>query len=394
MKNCKSQDTFIMDKKKILYILNSTAMGGATISFLNLVSGVSQNGYDFVVVAPKEDKKLQKQIAEIGGSYRTWGGIDSCYYRRNLINPLNLIRTLLRVFKVYIIKARSLKPLLDIVREEKPDLIHTNVGVIQEGYFVARFLKIPHVWHLREYQDKDFNLQVLPSKQTFCKMLQKSNVITITEDILKYFGLDTVNTARNIYNGILHEDEVLNILPKEKYFLCASRISSEKGHDGVIRQFAKFHSVHRDYSLVILGFGDNGYIDYLKEIIDTLECKDAIKWIGYTEQVTDYMSKAKALIVNSQFEGFGRMTAEACFNNCIVIGRDTGGTKEILEKTGGFLFSTDDGMLQCMNDVAEMSDDEYAKISNAACNTAVRLFSIEKNIEQTCDLYQSILRNN
>ena len=74
MKNCKYQDTFIMDKKKILYILNSTAMGGATISFLNLVSGVSKNGYDFVVVAPKEDEKFHKRIAEAGGSYRIWGG--------------------------------------------------------------------------------------------------------------------------------------------------------------------------------------------------------------------------------------------------------------------------------------------------------------------------------
>lgn len=74
MKNCKNQDTVIMEKKKILYILNSTAMGGATISFLNLVSGVSQNGYDFVVVIPNKDEKFQKRIAEVGGSYRIWGG--------------------------------------------------------------------------------------------------------------------------------------------------------------------------------------------------------------------------------------------------------------------------------------------------------------------------------
>ena len=107
---------------------------------------------------------------------------------------------------------------MDIVREEKPDLIHTNVGVIQEGYFVAKFLRIPHVWHLREYQDKDFNLQVLPSLKTFRKMLQKSNVITITEDIQKYFGLYNISTARNIYNGILHQDEVRNIQPKENFF--------------------------------------------------------------------------------------------------------------------------------------------------------------------------------
>lgn len=319
------------------------------------------------------------------------GGVNSCYHKRNLTNPLNLIRTLLRIAKVYSIKVRSLKPLLDIVREEKPDLIHTNVGVIQEGYFVANYLKIPHIWHLREYQDKDFNLQVLPSKRAFRKMLQKSYVITITEDILKYFGLDSKPAARNIYNGILHRNEVFDIFPKENYFLCASRISSEKGHDGVIRQFAKFYTTHQDYSLVILGFGDNDYIEHLKELAETLECKDAIRWVGYTEQVSDYMSRAKALIVNSRFEGFGRMTAEACFNNCIVIGRNTGGTREILEKTGGLLFSTEEEMLDQMIKLADMNVTQYASISTTAYNEAIRLFSVERNVEQTCAFYETIL---
>ena len=103
------------------------------------------------------------------------------------------------------------------------------------------------------------------------------------------------------------------------------------------------------------------------------------------------MAKAKALIVNSRFEGFGRMTAEACFNNCIVIGRNTGGTKEILEKTGGLLFSTEEEMLGRMIQVADMTDTEYVAITKAACAEAIRLFSVERNIEQTCDFYESIL---
>lgn len=35
-----------------------------------------------------------------------------------------------------------------------------------------------------------------------------------------------------------------------------------------------------------------------------------------------------ALIVPSPFEAFGLITAEAMFNKCLVIGRDTAGTKE------------------------------------------------------------------
>ena len=40
------------------------------------------------------------------------------------------------------------------------------------------------------------------------------------------------------------------------------------------------------------------------------------------------MSKALALFVPSSFEGFGFITVEAMFCGCLVIGRNTGGTKE------------------------------------------------------------------
>lgn len=40
------------------------------------------------------------------------------------------------------------------------------------------------------------------------------------------------------------------------------------------------------------------------------------------------MSKAQALIVASRFEGFGFITTEAMWNDCLVIGKNIAGTKE------------------------------------------------------------------
>lgn len=42
------------------------------------------------------------------------------------------------------------------------------------------------------------------------------------------------------------------------------------------------------------------------------------------------MNRATALIVPSPFEAFGLITAEAMFNKCLVIGKDTAGTKNNL----------------------------------------------------------------
>ncbi len=53
-----------------------------------------------------------------------------------------------------------------------------------------------------------------------------------------------------------------------------------------------------------------------------------LKGILPTNQIYDLMNRATALIVPSPFEAFGLITAEAMFNKCLVIGKDTAGTKE------------------------------------------------------------------
>ena len=104
------------------------------------------------------------------------------------------------------------------------------------------------------------------------------------------------------------------------------------------------------------------------------------------------MSKAKALIVASYNEGFGRMTAEAAFCNTIVIGRNTAGTKEILSKTGGLPFNNVTEMTNQMEAISTMSHDEYKIMAQKAQKVAIDCFSIESNVNQVQELYKSIVQ--
>ena len=144
------------------------------------------------------------------------------------------------------------------------DLIHTNIGPINIGYKASRSLNIPHVWHIREYGDKDFNLFPFPSKRYFRNTLRKSYVVCITKDLLQYNQLDHYDKARVIYNGVRSEKEK-DYSYKSNYFLCASRISPEQGFDQILRVFSVFCKSHKDVKLVILGFGEADYVDFLKQ---------------------------------------------------------------------------------------------------------------------------------
>jgi len=378
---------------KVLYIVNTTGMGGGNISFINLIQGMSSRGVEVYIVHP--DKNIDSDFLA-----RTKEYVKEYYYVPLHPQVMNhgssflgrckrVIKRLLRYDAVLLkFEIRKVKR---VVKKIQPNLIHTNVGVIHSGYYSAKKLGIPHVWHVREYQDKDFNWIILPSKEKFISYLNNTYVITITRDLLKYFRLENSPKATCIYNGCFSKAEVALDMPKEKYFLCCSRVSPEKGHDEVIKAFSEFRKEYPDYKLIIAGFGPSNYIDKLKGLAESLGCSEGVSFVGYYDDVRPLMDKASALIVASRFEGFGRMTAEAAFRGCLVIGRNTGGTREILEQIEGYPFEKGVGeIIEKMRNIAELSNEDYQMKARQSQEIACRLFSNEQYVDAVYNVYQTL----
>ena len=165
-----------------------------------------------------------------------------------------------------------------------------------------------------------------------------------------------------------------------------------KNTDDFRRVEKLFFNKYPEYKLVILGEGNHNYIESLKRLANEANCLSSVIFKGLVSNVSDYMQKATALIVGSHFEGFGRMTAEACFDGCIVIGKNSGGTREILSQTGGFLYDTQEEMLAFMEDVAKFPEEKYYSIAKKAQQTAQNLFSIEKYTEKIYSIYTQVLK--
>ena len=361
-------------------------MGGATISFLNLILNLDKSVFKPVVVLPENNKRtdLEFILEENKIDYHYVFLVSSVLREFHIKNSIPwIVKYIYLPFKKY----RSYKSLKRLFLSVTPDIIHTNVGLIHEGYHIAKKYNIPHVWHLREYQTLDFKLDIYPSYRSYCSYLKNSYVITITEAIYHYFKLEKNNKAFPIYNGIFRVDDCLELRPKENYFLMASRISPEKGHIDVIRAFSSF-SKKDFYRIKIAGFSnDPAYLEELKAVVCEYKCEDRVQ-----KDIKPLMSKAKALIVASYNEGFGRMTAEAAFCNTIVIGRNTAGTKEILSKTGGLPFNNVTEMTNQMEAISTMSHDEYKIMAQKAQKVAIDCFSIESNVNQVQELYKSIVQ--
>lgn len=374
--------------KKVLYILHSSKMGGATISFLNMVCGMKEQGYVPFVVYPDNNKAFINILDENGLENArvelTPLILRSNSLKSSLLYPYHYVRLSLRLKK-------TTESMERLVQSVKPDIIHTNTGIIHEGYFAARKFGIPHVWHLREYQDLDFGWHIFPSKNEFIRMLSSSHVIAISHGIFDHFKLSDCKD-RVIYNGILSKQGIAYIPLKQKYFLCASRVVASKGHEDVVRAFAVFNKQHPDYRLIILGDGHERFISRLCKLAYKSGVLAQVDFKGYqtVRETVRFMQEAKALIVASKFEGFGRMTAEASFAGCAVIGRATGGTKEIIDTTSGMLFHDVSGLIQAMSDVASMDEKSYSQLVLRGQRLAVENYSIERNIHDIAQYYSSI----
>lgn len=365
-------------------------MGGATHSVLTLISHMNKKGCDVVVVIPNEDTAFVELLKSTRANYYVVNlGFKAYPFYMHKIGyikwPYHLLKTLLREY----ISKRKLEKIL---RKENIDIVHTNVGPIVCGYKACKKTGIPHVWHIREYGDKDFNIAMFPSRKDFRRCLMDSYVISITKDLLKYNQLECYSKAHVIYNGVRKNNDIRNVYPKDNYFLCASRISPEKGFDQIVRVFSLFHKKYPEFKLKIIGLDINNYTEHLSQMAHKLNIYNCIEFEGYKKNVSDYMAKAMALIVASPYEGFGRMTAEAAFAGCLVVGKNMAGTKEIMDIIGGFPFNSDMEMLEAMINVCELSENKYHLMAQFSQEQARRFFSEESYVDKVTNLYNSILQ--
>lgn len=381
---------------KILYILSGTTIyDGATKAIANLIYGLLDKGVEPVVVCPDKNGIFQVFIEKGIKCYATPFTFSSYPGTTGVKNILMYVP---RIIKHSIVNVIGYIKILAIVKAERPDIIHTNVSVIDIGYRVAQKLSILHIYHIREYQDLDFNIKVFPSKQTFIDRIKqhKSYAICITRGVSQYFCLNE-SEAKVIYDGVLPISSKCQIGQKDDYLLYAGRLEENKGAKFVIEAYiGAFKSAKIHTKLLMAGSAPNPSYEVM---LKTIASGYPIEFLGMRKDVGDIMKKAKATIVPSFFEGFGFVAAEAMFNGCLVIGRDTAGTKEQFDNglayyghEIGLRFSTEDELSHLLVKVSNADKNEFEEMIQDGQNTVTSLYSVEKHVEDVWEYYHEILR--
>ena len=383
---------------KILYITNSIGMGGASVAILNLLQVLVKNGITPLVTCPEEGP-FSRKLKDLGIEVRCIGNPLEIYpylhsWRSYVKYPYSLFCMLFHRYLAY-------KKICSYVKSFKPDIIHTNVGPIHIGYFAAKKYKIPHVWHIREYQKEDFGMHPFPSMKVFLKRIHDNDnyCISITKNIFKHFNL-MQSKDEVIYDGVIEKNRmpIFNEC-KKPYIFFAGRLGDAKGIKDLLYAFNKYALNNGKYDLYIAGSGTDKYINECVSIIDP-QFRDRVYFLGEClhEKVYKLMYEASVFVVPSRNEGFGFITAEAMFNGTIVIGRNTGGTKEqfdngeqLIGESIAIRYNDINDLYSALFRCQNYSSDAYKDLAVKAQQVVCKLYDIENQANRILAFYHSIL---
>lgn len=282
-----------------------------------------------------------------------------------------------------------------IIKSFKPDIIHSNNGQIYGGFIMSKLFHIPHVWHLREYIVEDHGY-VIRYPEFFRKGMASSHCIAISRGIFKHWKMQEGKDIQ-IYNGIYSEKALLPYeSAKDDCFLFCGRIVKTKGVTEMLEAFAEYAKHNHTTQLLLAGEGakgDEAYIESLKTLIKEKGIEERVKFLGFVKDMRPLMQKSKALIVPSYYEALGRITIEGMLMGCFVIGKNTAGTKELLEnEKAGILFGTTEEMADAMLKVNQMNAEQLDTHNLRVRKQACCHYTSEYNAQYTFDFYQKVLR--
>lgn len=187
----------------------------------------------------------------------------------------------------------------------------------------------------------------------------------------------------------------LDIVKKQVLFL--SRIHVKKGIEILIEAFKKLRAESldfRDWSVVIVGNGENDYIENLKQKVKSLELEDCIKILPpvFGEAKTKLYQESSLFCLPSYSENFGMVIAEAM--SCGVPSITTTNCPwEFLDdtKTGWCIDLSVENLVIALREVLSMRSEDLFEMGQRASKLIYDRFNYRNVASKTKNLYQWIL---
>jgi len=282
----------------------------------------------------------------------------------------------------------------------KIDLVYTNSSVTPIGRLAARRAGVPHIWQIREFGDLDFDLHFIFPGWLSRRFISGSDAVICHAKAVQahHFSGPRPNVyqivngaaALPVFEERLRRRQAAPV--SEPYtFMMLSVISPKKGQEQAVRALANLRDGGIMARLILAGSGRQDYLNQLQALVSELDLQDWVSFPGFVPDPFPLYYQCDCALVCSENEAFSRVALEAMSTVLPVIGRNSGGTPEIIVhgKTG-FLYDSIEELVASMQNLVQ-EPEEARQMGLAGWQRARELFSIEDNAANVYKVIQSVI---
>ena len=296
---------------KILQVIPYFCFGGAETMCENLTYALTRQGHSVTVVSLYNEKTpISRRMEE--------SGIRILYLDKKLGLDVSMISKLRKIMK-----------------QEKPDVVHTHLDVIKYAAAAAKLSGVRrcvHTVHNVAHEEAEGRLQKIINTVYF--KLGWSVPVALSPEvqrtIVSFYGMEPEKVPV-IYNGV----DLSRCLPKTGYglsdpvqLLHIGRFNHQKNHRGLLEAFALILAQVPNCRLHLLGDGE--LQQDVEAYADQLGLRENISFHGSQSDVYPYLQKADVFLLPSKFEGMPMTIIEAMGTGLPVVATAVGGVPDML----------------------------------------------------------------
>ncbi|MFC1854310.1 glycosyltransferase family 4 protein [Candidatus Dependentiae bacterium] len=389
-------------RKKILYVHHGKGIGGAPISLLQMACGLDKKKYDPVVLflhnSDAVDLFKDRGVKVLGpvGRY-DFSHTKIWWYRWYHIH--HILRALWDSFFLWFWDAKNW------IKKVKPDIIHLNTSTLLVWGVVAKKMRIPVVWHVREPLSKGYF--------GFRRWLVKKVVGKYSDIILPICKNDALpwkdlSKTKVLYNAVDLKkfDSKMRKKTETPTILFLGGLSKEKGTHIILRVFEKLLLKLPEAILKVAGYWGveekcNFFLsspsEKFKETLEklVLPVKKSVEFLGPIKNVPEEMSQSTCLVFPATVGHFARPVIEAgCMGVPVVASNLPPLDELVIDGKTGFLVTPDD-IESWVEKLAKicMSERLRLKMGLEAKIFCCGKFGLEKQVKMLEEIYENLIQS-
>lgn len=365
---------------RILQVIPHLGSGGAERFVVDLSNELVEFGHDVILLT----------FYDLVGKYG--------FYKDDIDKRVRLVS----LRKQPGLSVKAMKQVIDIVRHEKPDIIHSHINSLQYTMFPQIFMaKGVHTVHNEAHLEARGALEVGLRKFAFRHNLVQPVTISPEshDSFVAFYGKEAplINNGRAVNGNISVTDDVKSEVERfrkssnTRVVVQLARFQPQKNIPMMARVAARLYEEGYDFTLLFIGSTENApIVDEVKKYMPP--CAHIL---GERNNPLEYLKEADAFALSSLFEGMPISLLEALAVGAVPVCTPVGGIPNAVhDGDNGFLSkdTSEEAYYVAMKIFLDADNATLKNMSESAKNSFAP-YSMKICAEKYVSLYCNLLEN-